>query len=86
MPYAKPNLEQEVLFGEQEAWREEWQGMPEFEQKNLLPEYSVRVNFASYEDLQRFAFMVSQTISIKTQSIWFPKQERETLANKKYVE
>ena len=50
MPYAKPNFEQNVLFGEKEAWREEWQGMPEFEQKNLLPEYSVRVNFASYKD------------------------------------
>jgi len=86
MPYAKPNLEQNVLFGEQEAWREEWQGMPEFEQKNLLPEYSVRINFANYDDLQKFAALLEQTISIKTQSIWFPKQERQNLADKKYVE
>jgi hypothetical protein len=86
MPYAKPNLDQEVLFGDQEAWREEWQGMPEFEQKNLLPEYSVRVNFASFEDLQKFASMVEQTITVKTQSIWYPKQEREDLAGKRYVE
>ena len=86
MPYAKPNKKQDVLFGEQEAWQEEWQGMPEFDQKNLLPEYSVRVNFSSYEDLQKFASMVDQTISIKTQSIWFPKQERENLSNKRYVE
>jgi len=86
MPYAKPNLDQEVLFGDQEAWREEWQGMPEFEQKNLLPEYSVRVNFASFEDLQKFASMVEQTITVKTQSIWYPKQEREDLAGKQYVE
>ena len=86
MPYAKPNLEQNVLFGEQESWQEEWQGMPEFEQKNLLPTYSVRVNFASYEDMQNFASMLSQTISIKTQSIWYPKQLREDLAGKRYVE
>jgi hypothetical protein len=86
MPYAKPNKNQDVLFGEQEAWREEWQGMPEFEQKNLLPEYSVRVNFANYEDLQKFAALVEQIISIKTQSIWYPKQEKENLSNKKYVE
>jgi len=85
MPYAKPNLEQNVLFGEQEAWREEWQGMPEFEQKNLLPTYSVRINFASYDDLQKFAQLIEQTISIKTQSIWFPKQEHQNLADKKYV-
>ena len=86
MPYAKPNLDQEVLFGEQEAWREEWQGMPEFEQKNLLPEYSVRINFSSYEDMQNFASMIGQTISAKTQSIWYPKQMREDLARKRYVE
>lgn len=86
MPYAKPNTSQDVLFGEQESWQEEWQGMPEFEQKNLLPEYSVRVNFASYEDMQKFALVVGQTISPKTQSIWFPKQEKENLAGKRYVE
>lgn len=86
MPYAKPNLRQDVLFGEQESWREEWQGMPEFEQKNLLPEYSVRINFASYEDLQKFASMVGQTITAKTQSIWYPKQEREDLSGRRYVE
>lgn len=85
MPYAKPNKEQEVLFGEQESWKEEWQGMPEFEQQNLLPTYSVRVNFASYEDLQRFSKLMQQTITTKTQSIWFPKQEREMLSNKRYV-
>jgi hypothetical protein len=86
MPYAKPNKNQEVLFGEQEAWREEWRGMPEFVQENLLPEYSVRVNFATYEDLQKFASLMGQVISIKTQSIWFPKQEKENLSNKRYVE
>ena len=86
MPYKKPNSDQEVLFGEQEAWKEEWQGMPEFEQKNLLPEYSVRINFASYKDMQNFASMIGQSISVKTQSIWYPKQMREDLSGKRYVE
>jgi hypothetical protein len=86
MPYAKPNKNQDVLFGEQEAWREEWQGMPEFEQENLLSMYSVRVNFATYEDLQKFASAIKQTISTKTQSIWFPKQERKNIFTKRYVE
>jgi hypothetical protein len=86
MPYAKPNKKQDVLFGEQEEWREEWQGMPEFSQENLLPEYSVRVNFVTYEDLQKFASLVEQVISTKTPSIWFPKQEKENLSNKRYVE
>lgn len=85
MPYAKPNKLQDVLFGEQESWRDEWQGMPEYEQKNLLPEYSIRINFASYDEMQKFSVLIGQTITSKTQSLWFPKQEKEKFSNKKYV-
>ena len=86
MPYAKPNTAQTVLFGENEAWKDEWQGMPEFEQKNLLPEYSVRINFASVEDLKKFADLIQQPLTTKTSSIWFPAQTKANLANKIYVD
>jgi hypothetical protein len=86
MPYAKPNEAQSLLFGEKEAWREEWEGMPEFEQQNLLPEYSVRVNFASVEDLKRFAELIGQPLTTKTSSIWFPVQAKADLASKVYVD
>lgn len=86
MPYAKPNDDQHVLFGEKEPWRDEWIGMPEYEQKNLLPVYSVRVNFNSYESLQEFAKLIEQTITTKTSSVWYPVQEKASLANKRYVD
>jgi hypothetical protein len=86
MPYAKPNDAQSLLFGEKEAWKEEWDGMPEFEQKNLLPEYSVKVNFVSVEDLKKFAELIQQPLTTKTSSIWFPAQTKADLKNKVYVD
>lgn len=86
MPYAKPNDSQEMLFGDKEPWKEEWVGMPEFEQKNLLPLYSVRVNFNCLEDLQNFAKLINQTLTIKTNSVWYPKQEKDIFKDKKYVD
>lgn len=86
MPYAKPNTSQTTLFDEQEGWESEWQDMPEFRQENLLPEFSVRVNFSSIEDLTAFAQLVGQPITSKTQSIWYPPQQRASLSKKKYVD
>ena len=86
MPYAKPNKKQEVLFGEQESWREEWAGMPEYEQNNLLPVYFLRVNFDSVESLQAFAKLIGQTVTTKTNSVWYPAQDKATLADKRYVD
>lgn len=84
MPYAKPTA-QEVLFGEKESWREHWGGMPEYENENLLPMYSVRVNFSSYEDMQAFAQLIENTVTPKTQSVWFPKQDKAELSDKEWV-
>lgn len=86
MPYAKPNNAQTLLFGDKEPWKEEWEGMPEFDQKNLLPEYSVRVNFACIEDLNKFAELIQQPLTTKTSSIWFPAQTKAVLSNKVYVD
>lgn len=86
MPYAKPNDAQSNLFGSNEDWKEEWVGMPEYEQKNFLPEFSVRVNFSSYEDMKKFSVLIQQTITTKTQSVWYPKQNKEALSNKVYVD
>lgn len=85
MPYAKPNTKQVTLFGEQESWREEWQGMPEYVQDNLLPNFSVRVNFSSVDDLKAFAELVGQPITTQTKSIWFPVQQKAELNKYVYV-
>jgi hypothetical protein len=86
MPYGKPNKQQVTLFGEQEAWREEWVGMPEYEQENLLPNYSVKVNFATVDDLKRFAELIGQPLTTKTKSVWFPPQKKAELSKFVYVD
>ena len=85
MPYAKPNTNQDSLFGEKTEWETEWEGMPEFVQENLLPAYSVKVNFTCIEDLQRFAKLIDQPLTTKTQSVWFPAQERRSSSKLRYV-
>lgn len=53
-----------------------WNGMPEFEHENLTAIHSLKVHFASLEDMATFAELVSQTITDKTKAIWYPKAER----------
>jgi hypothetical protein len=60
--------------------------MPEYEQKNLLPVYSLRVNFDSVESLQAFSKLIGQSLTTKTSSVWYPVQEKATLTDKRYVD
>ncbi len=74
------------MFGDElTTWYQEWQGMPEFEQKNLEPVKSVIVHFESLADLAEFARLVGQRITPMTQSIWFPEAEIGRFADKRYA-
>jgi hypothetical protein len=65
---------------------EEWKGMPEFEQDDLMPWGSVKVNFANETDMKSFAKLVGQAITEKTKSIWHPEAEKAQFADKAYVD
>lgn len=67
------------------SWNEEWQNMPEFLQEDKEPFQSIVVSFEKKEDLDAFAKLVNQKITYKTKSIWFPKKERDIVANKAYI-
>lgn len=56
-----------------------WKGMPEFEQEEQKPYHTIKVHFASDEDIEAFATLVGQTVTNKSTHIWFPKLERENL-------
>lgn len=75
---------QQNKIEDNEAWRKEWEGMPEFEQKDLGAEYSVIVSFKTFEDLVAFSKLVDQKITIRTQSIWYPKQELDIVKDIRY--
>ena len=62
----------------------EWQGMPEFLQEDLAPHSSVLVHFAGPADRRAFAALVEQSITPKTQSLWYPPAEIGHMVNKRF--
>jgi len=79
----KPHEEQD-LFEMEEDWQKEWQGMPEFDQKDLTPFKTVYVHFHDLEGMQAFARFVDQPVTLDTRSIWYPKAEIGRIADKRY--
>lgn len=64
------------LFESQIQWKDEWQGMPEYNQTQILPFNEVIVRFKTEEDMNLFYETISQKAPSKLKSIWFPKVER----------
>lgn len=56
-----------------EEWRKEWIGMPEFVQESQKPYAKIIVRFADAQALEEFAFLVSQKLTNKTKSMWYPE-------------
>lgn len=74
------------LFGGElkAAWEEHWWGMPEFTHEDLKPYKQIIVSFANLDEMKEFSAMIGQTITHKTQSVWFRKQPIGTYADKSY--
>jgi hypothetical protein len=70
--------DQPLLFSKEDLpfnWEEEWQGMPEFRMGNTEPAQKIIVNFASQGDVERFAALIEQNLTPRTNTLWFPKPE-----------
>lgn len=63
----------------------EWQGMPEFDQEDQNAFRSIKINFASEEDVKEFSQLLGQTITDKTRFLWFPEQKKITMDDKAYL-
>lgn len=75
------------LFGDEEWWEPLWQGMPEFDQRDLAPYHSIQVEFPTRADVERFSKLVDQQITPearRTRSIWYPEAEIGRFADKRY--
>lgn len=57
-------------------WKEHWWGMPSFSMGDATPAHRVTVNFLTYEDLVAFREKLGVSISAKSDSMWYPQQER----------
>lgn len=74
------------LFDNSPWWQEHWKSMPEFTQKDLEPFHTLIVHFENWEDVQRFAALLEQTITSKTKSVWYPESEFIARKNKFYAQ
>lgn len=61
-----------------------WVGMPEFNQEDKTPYRQIIVSFASDQDALEFGLLIGQTVTPKTRSLWYPKAEIESYADKRY--
>lgn len=71
----KPKKVQKTFFNIPTWQEDEWQDMPEFTQEDLTPGKSIIVHFETKEDMDAFAELTDQKITMKTLSIWYPKAE-----------
>jgi len=69
-----------------EAWKEEWKDMPEFEMEDLTSYRKLFVHFRNEEDVKRFAELIEQNINPKQKSLWFPEMKPRRYADKRYVD
>lgn len=67
-------------------WKEHWVGMPSFESEDLRPVKQLIVSFKSEADMQKFANLLDQKITMKTKSIWYPEKLRAENSLKRYLE
>lgn len=65
-----------TLFTTEPAWREYWWGMPSFNAADSRPQYRITINFKTAEDIKVFAEKTNLQVNIKSDSAWFPQQER----------
>lgn len=81
--------EQDALFEAEsyDAWREEWRGMPEYENRDLKPWKSVIVHFRTRTDMAIFFDLIKQPYGMGPGgSIWFPEAEIGRMTDKRYID
>tara|TARA_Y100000310_G_scaffold159460_1_gene159022 strand:+ start:2389 stop:2643 length:255 start_codon:yes stop_codon:yes gene_type:complete len=68
--------EQKMMFDNMDDFEEirrEWKGMPEFLQEDWEPNQKITISFREYDDVRKFGALIGQTVTPKTNSLWFPK-------------
>lgn len=56
-------------------YTQEWQGMPEMDQEDMGFFKEIIIRFILEDDYREFAKLIQQTLTEKTKSIWYPKQD-----------
>lgn len=64
----------------------EWNGMPEYGNRDETSKQRIVVHFATDKDVQDFGNLIGQSLTEKTRSIWFPPAEIGRTADKEFVD
>jgi hypothetical protein len=86
-----------MLFGEdsveqlQNDWRDPYRqwyaaGMPAFYTANLEPWKQIKILFKTMDDRNKFAQVVNQQLTEKTNVLWYPEKDRESNITNGYIE
>lgn len=63
---------------------DEWEGMPECNNEDLTSFKKIIVHFKSKKEMQEFSLLLKQTITEKTQSLWYPAAKITRYSDKRY--
>lgn len=74
------------IFEEDQDVFLEWKDMPEFIQTKQEPYSQIIVRFRNQEDLDEFAQMIGQKLTVKTKSIWHPELVRGVHGKKRWID
>jgi DNA polymerase I-like protein with 3'-5' exonuclease and polymerase domains len=72
----------DALFDVPHGWEQHWQGMPDYEHRDLMPWQTLLVHFRTPEDRRAFSELVGQPLNAKTKFIWHPEAKIEAAADK----
>ena len=81
--------QQDLLLVESE-WENEWQGMPQFISKEIMPFHTIYVHFETLDAIKDFSAKIGIKINTEvkevkyTPRIWFPKRDNLKIAHLRY--
>jgi hypothetical protein len=77
--------QQQKLFDDiEDIYQSEWKGMPEFNMTPEVPILTIKLNFKTKEDIEKFSELIGQKITFNTENYWYPKLNRKAFSEKKY--
>jgi hypothetical protein len=64
----------------------EWKDMPEFVQEKQQPYAQMIIRFRNQQDLDDFAEIIDQKLTVKTKSLWHPQLVRGMHGKKRWID
>ncbi len=84
--YSNIEDNQVAMFENFESWKQEWQGMPSYDNSKQEAFATLTIRFSNQQNLNDFAKLIGQDITESTKSIWYPKMIAGLLLTKVYAD